>query len=200
MVEKTAPAALAALGDMIVWAFASNRILPGARAPKAPGGSHPSVVHSAEEIADWLPTSGDAEAAAIIEGDWTAYERRYALSQNAADRVGEVLGWLRWVSEADMPAYEALKAWAQAKARPSINNDLRRRGEPMTAVARRLGISDMTLGRRRDRALRIIQARLDRVAGEAHKRALPRSMSIPVRALAGQGAGAAQIWSVSRAA
>jgi hypothetical protein len=133
------------VSERMVAAFEVDRRLPRIAKPKAPGGSHPAVFRSHDEIAEVEA----ARKAAGIKDDETV---RVHPTRDEIAEMEKTFAWLPPLAAADYEAYKCLRVWAARMAQP-----VKTKGKhSMRSIAERLGMPPMKLLRRKDRALDLI--------------------------------------------
>jgi hypothetical protein len=133
------------VAERLIEAFAVDARLPRVARPRAPG-SHSTVKHSADDMAQWEVEKFDADK---------ALSRIHPQPDEIA-AMERAFDWLPPVARADADAYEALRHWCRRMAEPVASHGKR----SLRSIAAALGIPPMKLLRRKDKALGIIVANL----------------------------------------
>ncbi|HYA07714.1 MAG TPA: DUF6362 family protein [Xanthobacteraceae bacterium] len=117
----------------LIEAFRVDRRLPRIERPRAPGSAHPAMEYTREEMAEW-------EAIPIDPS-------RFAPTPDEIERMETAFAWLLIARESGLKYQFALRAWALRKS-----SGRGHRGS-IRGVARKFGLSDVALLKRKDRAL-----------------------------------------------
>jgi hypothetical protein len=131
------------VADWLIEAFKIDRRLPSIERPKKPGSAHPAMEYSREERDEWE----------LIELD----PKRFAPTREEIASMELAFKWLLSVRESDPDGCFALKNWALRKAGGKTN---RSGANSIKALARKMGVTDTALLKRKDRALSLITSTL----------------------------------------
>lgn len=125
----------------LIEAFRIDRRMPRIERPKAPGSAHPTMEYSREEKEIWETVEIDPKRFAPTPAEIAAMETAF--------------GWLRQI---DFDKADSLRAWSIRQTGTAIK---RASGNSVRSIASKMGVSHVTLLKRKDRALSSIASRLN---------------------------------------
>ncbi len=128
----------------LIEAFRVDRRMPRIESPKQPGSAHPSIEYSREEMEIWETVPIDPS--------------RFIPTRAEIDVMETAFGWLTRMSVIDFDGVVALRVWA---LRTAGGKTRRGSAASVRTLARKLGVADTTLLRRKDRALSSIASTLN---------------------------------------
>ena len=124
----------------LIEAFQMDARMPRVKTPKRPGGSHPAIVYTREELAEHEQEP-----------------QRFPLSLREIAVMETVLDWLLIVRVADEAAYFSLRAWLLFERNKRAGG---KNCRSVVQLCERIGVKRVTFIDRKDKALWLICSRL----------------------------------------
>lgn len=134
------------VAEKLIEAFRIDARLPRVAKPKAPGSAHPQMEYSDEERECWEEVKIDPT--------------RFHPSFKEIETMEERFEWLYAVAETNVAAALALRNWILWAMRGSIRSGGKKSDASLRSFARKIGVDQSTITRRKDRALSIIVSML----------------------------------------